>query len=227
MNIQETLVAGLIGKTRQAVNHGLQDAVYLKPHELGALLIYCRANKPSSVKAIEQHVSATRDAETAESVRSSYGLFLTEEELMKSSSIWLVAPDMRYFRSSHSQQMDWLLERAARDIDSFTVVATSQADASRFWEDFRARGVSGVSNVAIDRATLVLAQANALPYCVFIDPAANPTNCWVLGLGGFQQIDAVRADGMLSFLRTPEIVMGQAAAPPAQPAVKKAGGQKG
>lgn len=227
LNVQEALVASLIGKTRQAVNHGLREPVYFKPHELGALLAYCRGNMPASVKAIEEHISATRDAETAESIRSSYGLFLTEEDLMKSATVWLVAPDMRYFRSSHSQHLDWMVARAAHDIDSFAVIATSQVDAARFWEEFRASGVAGVSNVAIERATQVLPQANALPYCVFINPASNPTNCWVLGVGGFAQIDALRADGMLSFLRSPELTIADPtpAKPPAK--VKRVGSRKG
>lgn len=207
VNLQEGLAAELLGKSRQAINHGLREDVYFKPHELGVLLSYCRSNMPASVPAIEHHITATRDRRTSERIRSSYGSYLTEDDILHVPSIWMVAPDMRYFRTAHSDQLAWVLARAARDMETFVLVASNEADAARFWEDFDNTGAKA-SVVAKDEATRVYSTANALPYCAFMEPSSNPTNCWVLGLTGFQKIDSLRADSMLQFLRSPDAIIG-------------------
>ena len=197
IDLSENHIATIIGKTRQAINNGLngKSPHYFKDHELSSLYLYCRVNDKSSAAKVRNHILLTRRS-SAESILSSNGLFLTQTELETGRKVIAIIPDFRYFMIEHPQNSKLFIERARRDPGTFLIATVSKADSDEFWSTVFPKNSSLDQYQSFPNPII-----NAMPYCVFIDhDNLGGGSCWVHGTGGFQLHDKMRAYGMYKFL---------------------------
>src|SRR5262245_31922637 len=95
--LTDATIARVIGKTRQAVNYGLEkQKQYLRPHEWLLITLFLKAQNHPNLPELFAYIGKFH-REDAETIISAFGNFATEAEIAASSEVYAVVADYRYF----------------------------------------------------------------------------------------------------------------------------------
>lgn len=200
LSLTDAEIAVATGKSRQAVNLGLSRNAddYFKDKDLADLYLFCnRSELVADSRLIESHVRETR-SDHAKDILSNWGLYLTLDSLGAASFALSVMPAYKYFATHLRVHHELIIAAARQDSENFLPVTATEEEAIRFWSMVFPDAELG------DLRTypyLVEPKANAMPYTMFLDPHdKSRMSSFVLGIGGYQKQDPLRAWDMYNFL---------------------------
>lgn len=201
LGVSEAFIGELLGKSRQAINYGLQqNKSYLKPHELMALLLACRSANNHRVSEFEAYIRATRP-NSADQIITAHNNFFLFSVLGTSDYICGVIPDYRHLNYARPKIAHALLSLIAEKVDKFSIVTVDTGEKEALLKDLEALPREKNSSINLEKLDIsVVPEANALPYMLFCDFPDRRQMPLVLVKDRFEEIDGYRGDAMFRFI---------------------------
>lgn len=196
IQISEAHIGTLIGKSRQAIAQGLlKDETYFRDHELNAIFLHLKTTDVAKAKLLEEHIRRTRP-DSAAAILTANGIFLDREAMLEAPFVLAVIPDYRFFSTMHPDAYANLVRRIEAGAAT-GIVISEDTDKESVEHDLGVRAGDNRKLVKIFDET----NSHAFAYTLFTGTEqTDKVQCWVLGTGGYQQVDPLRADAMFRFL---------------------------
>jgi len=191
--LTDSTIGRVIGKTRQAVNYGLEkQKQYLRPHEWILIILYLKAQNHPDLPELFEYVRKFH-TEDADKIITAFGNFATEPEIAKSRELYAVIADYRYFAHENPRGAAFLRTLATSPSIRFTFLASNQIDLDAFRSDIGLASHEERHPKAANFAEcLVIPEVNQYPYMLMCDPQTPRAHYYVFGAGAFIRLEKLR-----------------------------------
>jgi hypothetical protein len=191
--LTDATIARVIGKTRQAVNYGLErQKQYLRPHEWLLITLYLKAQNHPDLPELFAYVRK-HHLDDAENIISAFGNFATEAEIARSSEVYAIIADYRYFDAENPRGAEFLRTLATSPTIRFSFLTSNKIDLDAFRSgiglvSYEGTGTEREKNVEC----LVIPEVNQYPYMLICDPRTPKARYYVFGAGILTRLEKLR-----------------------------------
>lgn len=202
LKLSDAGIARVIGKTRQAVNLGLEKSdSYFRPHEWTLLVLFLKSQEHPSLDILYKYLEKKyADQEGVfNNIISGLGNFKDHLEGISTKNVFCIIADYRHFKNSNPRSLQVILELAhSRDINLQFYTSTS-TEKYIFEEDLLNSDAEFQTNTKKNITTGWIPEANQYPYFLCYDPGTPVEKYFVCISDKFCALDKIRGQTMFYY----------------------------
>jgi len=190
--LNDALIGRIIGKTRQAVNHGFKSEQYLRPHEWILIVLFLKAQEHPSLDVLYEYIRKHFKNESKDII-SGFGVLSADDDVTDWKNILAVVPDYRFFKLENPTGAQQVVDFFGSTKGTKCFVTSNSIDLQRFCGDVGIKLSASRAFARDDRAECyVIPEANQFPYMLICDIGSNHPRYFVYAAGKFRPMPKIR-----------------------------------
>lgn len=193
--LTDEAIGELIGKSRQAVNHGLKSSKYFKTHEWVLIVLHLRKKIGANLRILYDYLSSLKAGEHSylHTITSQIG-YGTKLDELSFNNLYILIADYRHFSQANPICNEKLISLVARENLEIKFFTSSEIELNRFKSKIAMHNELGATVTGAS-----LPEADQYPYMICIDPFDETNSCFLTCISDtFQEIDSIRGESIFT-----------------------------